>query len=139
MNRPVLFLIILFLAACKTAPPQPAIRISLINNKQSLKITGIDAAIMHDIARDTASDWQTLFAVYHMPADTDLKNYQPVQPGKYQLNDSVLVFTPDTPFVARQTYFMRYNNYAGDDNLWHYVQGKNKPGKIHYTDFTFKQ
>jgi hypothetical protein len=131
--------ILLFFLGCKNHTHQSAIHINLINNQKSLKISGINPVIMHDINRDTATNWQSLFAIYRMPADTDLKSYQPAQPGKYQLTDSVLVFTPDTPFIQHQTYFIRYYNYAGNDNLMDYIKGKNKPGQLHYTDLIFKQ
>jgi len=131
--------LLLFCLGCTYQTPVPAVRISLVNNKQSLKITGIDPVIMHDINRDSVSAWQSLFAVYRMPADTELKNYQPVQPGKYQLADSVLVFTPDTPFIKQQTYFIRYYNYAGNKSVWDYIKGKTKAGQLHFTDLIFKQ
>jgi len=132
-------LLLLLCLGCQHQTPVPAVRISLVNNNQSLKITGIDPVIMHDINRDSVSAWQSLFAVYRMPADTDLKNYQPVQPGKYLLTDSVLVFTPDTPFTKQQTYFMRYYNYAGNKSVWDYIKGKTKVGQLHFTDLIFKQ
>lgn len=93
---------------------------------------------MQDINRDTIGIWQSLFAIYRMPLDTDVKDYQPIQPGKYVLKDSTLVFTPDTPFVKQQTYFMRYYNYSGSKTIWDYVQGKTRKGQLHYTDLIFK-
>jgi len=132
-------LLLLFCLACKHPTQVPAVHISLINNNTSLKITGIDPVILADINRDTVKAWQSLFTVYRMPADTDMKNYQPVQPGKYLLADSVLVFTPDTPFIKQQTYFMRYYNYAGNKSVWDYIKGKTKAGQLHFTDLIFKQ
>lgn len=133
------WVLLLICLGCKHEEPATAVHISLINNSQSLKITGIDPVIMNDINRDTANRWQSLFAIFRLPADTDMKDYQPIQPGRYQLKDSVLVFTPDTPFVKQQTYFVRYYNYAGNKSIWDYVQGKTTKGQLHYTDLIFKQ
>ena len=74
-----------------------------------------------------------------MPADTDLKNYQPVQPGSYLLKDSTVVFTPDTPFTKGQIYFVRYFEFNKGDNIWDYIKGKRKLGKIQYIDLIFKK
>jgi len=136
--RKLLLLISIFCVGCTTKPLAPAIHISLIDNKQSLKITGIDPVILNDIDRDTVKNWQSLFAIYRLPADTDVKDYQPVQPGQYQLKDSAVVFTPDTPFIKQQAYFIRFYNYAGNKSIWDYVQGKTTKGQLHYTDLIFK-
>ena len=93
---------------------------------------------MQDINRDTASNWQSLFAIYRMPADTDMKDYQPIQPGSYQLKNNDLVFTPDTAFKAQQIYFVRYYNFTEHKGLIDYIKGKTQIGKIDYTDLTFK-
>jgi hypothetical protein len=138
MKKYIGFLLLICLG-CRPEKPAAIIHISLINNKQSLKITGINPLIMNDINRDTVSAWQSLFAVYRMPADTELKNYQPIQPGKYLLADNVLVFTPDTPFTKQKTYFMRYYDYAGNKSVWDYIKGKTKAGQLHFTDLIFKQ
>jgi hypothetical protein len=132
-------LLLLICLGCQSKTPVPTIHISLVNNEQSLKITGIDPVIMSDINRDTISAWQSLFAVYKLPADTDMKDYQPLQPGKYQLKNNTLEFTPDTPFVKQQTYFMRYYNYAGNKSIWDYIRGKTKKGQLHFSDLIFKQ
>lgn len=138
MNR-ISFLILLLCAGCQVKNQQTIIHISLISNKHSLKITGINPFIMHDINRDTSSNWQSLFPVFKMPADTGMKNYQSAQPGLYQLRDSALIFTPDTPFTKQQVYFVRYYNYAGDDSVWDYIKGNKRLGKLHFTDLVFKQ
>jgi len=124
---------------CTQSQHHIAIHISLTNNNQSLKITGIDPLILQDINRDTVSAWQSLFAIYRMPADTSLKNYQPVQPGKYQLKNNALFFTPDTPFTQQQSYFLRYYNYAGNKSVWDYIKGKTRVGQLHYNDVIFKR
>jgi len=93
---------------------------------------------MQDIERDTTQHWSTLFPVYKMPADTDLKNYQPIQPGRYLVKDSALVFTPDTPFMRGQAYFIRYYQYNKDDNTLNLIRGKQRPGKLRFIDLIFK-
>ncbi|MDB4926670.1 hypothetical protein [Mucilaginibacter sp.] len=137
--KKIWLLIICVCLGCTANPPKTTIHISLVNNNQSLKITGIDPVIMHDINRDTINAWQSLFAVYRMPADTAMKDYQPIQPGQYQLKDSILVFTPDTPFTKQQSYFVRYYNYAGNKNIWDYIKGNARIGKLHFTDLIFKR
>jgi len=83
--------------------------------------------------------WLDLVPVYRMPADTDMKTYQPEQPGKYVVADSIVTFTPDTPFVKTQTYFVRW--YHLDDNARpaDYLKGNRKPGQKYFTDLIFKQ
>ncbi|MDB5156818.1 MAG: hypothetical protein JWR50_1525 [Mucilaginibacter sp.] len=137
MKKQLIF-IVLICFGCRHKQSVTPIHISLIDNKQSLKIIGIDPVILNDIDRDTIKNWQSLFAIYRLPADTDNKDYQPAQPGKYQLKDSAVVFTPDTSFIKQQAYFIRFYNYAGNKSIWDYVQGKTTKGQLHYTDLIFK-
>ncbi|MGF7081231.1 hypothetical protein [Mucilaginibacter sp. UYCu711] len=132
-------LLLAFCFGCRPTPSATLVHISLTDSNKSLKITGIDPLILNDINRDTIKNWQSLFAIYRLPADTDAKDYQPIQPGQYQLKDSAVVFTPDTAFVKQQTYFMRYYNYAGNKSIWDYIRGKTTKGQLHYTDLIFKQ
>jgi hypothetical protein len=132
-------LLLIFCFGCSHNQPATPVHISLTDSNRSLKITGLDPVILNDINRDTVKNWQNLFAIYRLPADTDAKAYQPIQPGKYQLKDSAVVFTPDTPFIKQQTYFMRYYNYAGNKSIWDYIRGKTTKGQLHYTDLIFKQ
>lgn len=136
--KKLLLSISIFCVGCTARPPAPSIHISLTDSNRSLKITGVDPVILNDIDRDTVKNWQSLFAVYRLPADTDAKDYQPVQPGKYRLKDSAVVFTPDTSFIKRRSYFIRFYNYAGNKSIWDYVQGKTTKGQLHYTDLIFK-
>jgi hypothetical protein len=134
--KKILPLLILFTLAC-SKPKPPAIRVAMLTN--SIKVTGLDYAIASEINRDSVPEaWESLMPVYRMPADTELKDYQPTQPGVYKLQDSVIVFTPDTPFVKGQTYFLRYYQFAGTD-IWDYVRGKRKLRSIPYTDFVLKK
>jgi hypothetical protein len=132
-------LLLCFCLGCTNAPHATLLKISLANNNHSLQITGVDPNILRDINRDTVSNWQSLFAIYRLPADTDMKNYQPIQPGQYQLKGNALLFTPDTPFIKQQTYFLRYYNYQGNKSIWDYVKGKTQVGKLHFIDLIFKQ
>lgn len=133
-------LVILCVFSCKNAQVDTvSAHLSLVNDQKSLRIRGFDQTILNDIDRDSIKNWQSVFAIYRLPADTDLKDYQPIQPGRYQVHDSTLVFIPDTPFVKHQSYFLRYYNYAGNKTLWDYLKGKTTKGKLHYTDLIFKQ
>jgi hypothetical protein len=139
MNRfAVLFILLLF--GCTSKPRAPSVQISLINNNRSVKFKGLDYAMISEIDRDSVfGTWENLLPVFRMPSDTDLKNYQPIQPGLYQLKDSAVVFTPDTPFTKGQIYFVRYFEFDKGDNIWDYIKGKKKIGKIPYIDLIFKK
>ncbi|HWZ36246.1 MAG TPA: hypothetical protein VNW51_08815 [Mucilaginibacter sp.] len=133
-----LLLILVIAFGCKNKASQPAVHISLIDSNRSLKITGIDSIILNDIDRDTAKNWQSLFAISRMPADTDLKDYQPTQPGKYCVSKGSVIFTPDTPFVKQQPYFLRYYIHGSNKDIWDYARNRAKPGALRYTDLIFK-
>lgn len=131
----------LFFTGCSSNQPKVNnVKINLTSDKHSLKITGLDLLIVQDINRDSSGgNWQSLVPVFKMPIDTELKNYQPIQPGKYVVTDSVVVFTPDTPFIAQQTYFVRYYKFDANSKASDFILGKNKLGSLHYTDLIFKQ
>jgi len=133
-------LLLLLVFACSHKPQAPVVHISLINNNRSIKFTGLDYAIISEINRDTVQGmWQGLAPVFRMPADTDMKDYQPAVNGKYKLIDSAVVFTPDTPFVKNQTYFVRYFEFGDRGSTWDFVKDKKKLGKTPYIDVIFKQ
>lgn len=133
-----IWLLLLLCCSCTPQPHAPTIRIISIKNK-SIKFTGLDYAIISEINRDSVQEmWTSLLPVYRMPADTDMKDYQPVQPGVYQLRDSAVVFTPDTPFIKGQSYFVRCFQYSQDNATMSYLQGKKKLGKAPFVDLVFK-
>lgn len=137
-----IFYILPFLIAFACTPTKhpAAVQLSVIDNGQSIQFKGLDYVVMQDIARDSDKNvWQNLVPVYRMPADTDLKNYQPVQPGRYRLKDSAVVFTPDTPFVKGQVYFARNYRLGEGATLIDYVKSHSQPGKVHFIDLIFKQ
>ena len=99
---------------------------------------GLDYAVINEINRDSVTGvWETLLPVYKMPADTDMKNYQPVQQGKYLLKDSAVVFMPDTPFVKSRQYFMRFYQFGDGVTAADFITGKKQLGKVPYTDFVW--
>jgi len=131
------FLLMLVCIGCGRKPETP-VKAALVDSGRSVKFSGLDYAIVSEINRDsTAGLWKTLIPVFRMPADTDLKTYQPVQPGTYRIRDKAIVFTPDTPFTKGKTYFIRYYRFGGKDNLWDYIRGKTKLGRVPYTDLVF--
>jgi len=136
--RKLLLFVSIACISCAPKSSTTAIRINLVNNNQSLKITGIDPVILNDINRDTLKNWQSLFAIYRLPADEDAKDYQPIQPGKYQLKAGSVMFTPDTPFIKQQDYFVRYYNYGDNKSIWDYIRHRTTKGQLHYTDLIFK-
>lgn len=131
-------ILLLFCFACASKPKTPVIHISLTDSNHAVKVRGLDYAIVSEIGRDSVPGiWENFLPVYRMPADTDLKNYQPIQHGLYTLKDSAVVFTPDTPFVKGQTYFMRYYQFKGE-NVWDYIKGKKRLGEVRYSDLVIK-
>ena len=132
------FIILLFLMSCANKPADPAIEIGLIDSGRSLKITGLNYSVMQDVHRDSTNNWQNLMKIYPMPADTDMKDLQLAQPGKFMLKDSTLVFSPDTPFIKQRTYFLRYYNYNQTGDMWDFIKGKRKAGQTNHTDLIFK-
>lgn len=138
--KKMVVLLLLICIGCRSKSVTDSVQISLIDGGKHLKISGIDYAIMQDINRDTTTNiWQNLIQVYRMPADTDLKDIQPMQPGKYSVKDSAVVFVPDTPLDPHQTYFMRYYQYDKGSSAWDYIKNHQRPGNKQYRDFTFKQ
>jgi hypothetical protein len=134
------FLLIGLCFSCTTKTNKPMLYISLDSSKQTLKITGLSNVIVQDINRDTTTNkWQQLIPVYRMPIDTDMKDFQPIQPGKYWVKDSVIFFRPDTPFVQQQTYFVRHYHYDEERSVWGFIKGERRAGKTNYTDLIFKQ
>jgi hypothetical protein len=133
-----LFLAIIICAGCSNHHKPVDVKISLTDSNRSLKITGFDKLIIADIGRDTNNEaWESLLPVYKMPADTDMKDYQNVQPGKYVVRDSVVIFTPDTAFKKGQAYFLRYFMHDEGTSAWQLIREKKRPGSISYKDLVF--
>jgi len=101
----------LICASCH-APTSTETKVSihLSKDSQTVCISGLEYSILHELKQDslTQENWQGIFPIYHMPADTDMKDLQPEQPGKYQITDSLITFKPDTPFKKQQQYFARF-------------------------------
>ncbi|CAN5246211.1 hypothetical protein BH09BAC6_BH09BAC6_19770 [soil metagenome] len=139
MKRAIPFLMLISVG-CSPKPKQNIIHITLVNNQRSVQFTGLDRSIISDIGRDTTKGiWENLVPVYRMPVDTDMKSYQPVQHGTYQIKDSLVIFTPDTPFVKNQVYFTRYYQFDRGGKTWDMITGKKPPGPSHYIDLVFKR
>ena len=138
MKNVCLIFATLFCLGCSRHDKAINVRISLSDNNRSLKISGFDKAIITDIGRDSSNDaWQSLLPVYKMPSDTDMKDYQQVQPGNYKANDSVLVFTPDTAFNKGQVYFLRFFEHHEGASALQYIRDRKRPGSLSYKDLVF--
>ena len=136
--KKIWFLLAFFCISCSNTSKSPVIHIGKIDQERSIKISGLDAAVIQDIARDTSgANWQGLIPVYKMPVDTEMKSYQPVQPGTYHIANGAVIFTPDTPFVSHQTYFVRYYKLDAGSQLTNFLTERNKLGSLHYIDLTF--
>lgn len=131
-------MVLLFGFGCAHRPQSIHVKVSLTKDKRSLKISGFDKAIIADIGRDTSNEaWQSLLPVYKMPLDTDLKDYQNVQPGNYKVDDSLVFFTPDTSFKKGQAYFLRYFSHDEGTSALQYVRDRKRPGTLRYKDLVF--
>ncbi|HTK19140.1 MAG TPA: hypothetical protein VL442_06495 [Mucilaginibacter sp.] len=138
MKIAALFLAIIICIGCSNHPKPIDVEISLTDSNRSLKITGFDKLIIADISRDTNNEaWQSLLPIYKMPTDTDMKDYQNVQPGKYVVKDSLVIFTPDTAFKKGLAYFLRYIRRDEGTSAWQYIREKKRPGSISYKDLVF--
>src|ERR1700744_4636457 len=138
MKRAGLYLILLICCGCARKEEKLNLAINFADSNRSVKISGFDKAVVADIARDTANNiWQSLLPVYKMPADTDMKAYQKEQPGKYRFTDTIVVFTPDTPFKKGQVYFLRYYPYNESEDAWQYIKDKKRPGTLSHKDLVF--
>ncbi len=130
---------LIYLCGCTGRPAKVSPKITLSKDHRCLNISGFDKAIVAEIGRDTSSQaWQSLLPVFKMPADTELKDYQDPQPGKYAIADSLVVFTPDTSFEKGKTYFLRYYLYQQGDDTWQYITSKKRLGSLSYKDLIFK-
>jgi len=138
MKNVCLFFAIILCLGCSHAPKAIKVKIGLADSNRSLKISGFDKAIITDIGRDTNNEaWQSLLPVYKMPSDTDMKDYQNVQPGNYKVEDSVVVFTPDTAFVKGQAYFLRFFRHDEGISALQYIRDRKRPGTLTYKDLVF--
>jgi hypothetical protein len=126
------------LVTCKSDQSEQ-IKILFTNNHRSLKIIGLDYAATDELKTDTTgAGWQKLVPVYRMPNDTNLKDDQPAQPGKYRIMGTAVIFTPDTPFLKNQLYFVRNYEYQKGANVFDAVKKRRKIGRIPYTDLIFR-
>jgi hypothetical protein len=138
MKIAVGFLAVILCIGCSSHSKPFDVKISLTDSNHALKITGFDKLIIAEIGRDTNNEaWESLLPVYKMPADTDMKDYQNVQPGKYVVRDSVVIFTPDTAFNKGQIYFLRYFRHDEGTSALQLVREKKRPGSISYKDLVF--
>lgn len=139
MCKLAFFIVLVTFCGCSPAIKTPEITISKTPNN-SIKFSGLDLSMIQTLGSDSASTsaWQSLVPVYKMPADTDLKDYQPIQPGKYTTQDSIVIFTPDTPLQKGHTYFVRYYYFAQGSTLWQHIKDHRKMSAQPYTDLILK-
>lgn len=134
-----IFILLLTLFGCVSKPSNANITIGLTDNNRTLTIKGIGNDIAQEIANDSSNNiWQSLIPVYRMPADTDMKDFQKAQPGKYVVKTNAIIFIPDTPFVKQAAYFVRYYQYNTNNSALDYIRHRAKLGKTPYTDLIFK-
>ena len=131
-------LIVLFCFGCSTRKPELNIKVALSDSNRSVKIAGFDKEVINDIAQTADSAWEVLLPVYKMPVDTDMKDFQNAQPGKYVVEDSLVIFTPDTAFQKGQVYFVRTFDYNQAKDAWAFVREQKQKGAVGHKDLLFK-
>ncbi|MCC8409652.1 hypothetical protein LJ707_11995 [Mucilaginibacter sp. UR6-1] len=136
MKKAWCILLVLFAACSSANKDEITVKIS---GKNEIRIHGLPAEALSKLAHDTSNaKWLSLLPVYRLPADDELKDYQPEQPGRYKIVNNNICFTPDTAFAKGQSYFVRYYRYAEGGSLWDIIRKKNKPGDHPHTDLPFK-
>jgi len=132
-------ILLIALVGCAKHPQSMDIKVALTDSGHKVQISGLDKMIINDIGQDTSKEaWQSLLPVYKMPADTDMKDFQNAQPGKYSVKDSMVVFIPDTPFHKGQTYFLRTYDYSGAKDAWDFIRKQKGKGSAGHKDLLFK-
>ncbi|WP_448701022.1 hypothetical protein ACFGVR_02940 [Mucilaginibacter sp. AW1-3] len=115
-------------------------RIALSKDSQMVVVSGLDYAVLQELKKDSLPPeaFKTLFPVYRMPADTDMKNDQNEQPGVYQITDSLITFKPDTAFKKSQTYFARFYGHSTGNTPGKLAQGQGNLKAPKFTEVVFK-
>jgi hypothetical protein len=115
------------------------VNIRLSTDSQTVYISGLEYAILHDLKADTLNNQglQSLFAVYRMPADTDMKDLQKHQPGKYTVTDTAIIFKPDAAFAKHRQYFVRYYGGPVANSQTEVFQSKAKLEGQHFKEVIF--
>ncbi|RKR80180.1 hypothetical protein BDD43_0276 [Mucilaginibacter gracilis] len=142
MPRLILCFFLLVFVACHapSVKQNQGVNIRLAADSQSVCITGLDYSVLQEMKKDslTTENWQGIFPVYHMPADTDMKDLQNEQPGSYRVADSTITFTPDTAFKKHQQYFARFYGNTTNFSTSNLIRSKTNLKGQNYTEVVFK-
>lgn len=136
--KKALYLLMLFCFGCAGNKEDVQVKIKPRGNG-TLQISGLQPEMLYRLSHDTVAErWNTLMPVYKMPADTDLKDDQPEQPGIYTVSGGLVVFKPDTAFVKGQKYFLRFYQITEGGSMWDMLKPNSpRPGMHPYTDLIF--
>jgi hypothetical protein len=136
--KKTVWLLCFILAGCAKKPAQQQLSVRVVGTNEA-KFAGIDYNILSNLSQDSLglAQWQAILPVYKMPADTDMMDFMPPQPGKYKLVKDALVFVADTPFQKNTKYFARYYQLHDNSNAWDLMKGKWKNGAPKYTECVF--
>ena len=137
--KKTLCLLLLICLGCIKKPGQISLTVSVID-KNTISIGNVDNNLLANLAKDTIAyeQWKNLLPVYRMPADTDMKDYQQPQPGRYTLKNNAVIFSADTPFQKKGVYFVRLYHLQDDSNVWALLKGQWKQGSPAYKECIFK-
>ncbi|NCD69480.1 hypothetical protein [Mucilaginibacter agri] len=136
--KKTVWLLCLICCGCVKKDNQQAFGVKVMG-ANAIGFNNVDYNALANLQQDslTTAQWQAILPVYRMPADSDMKDFQQPQPGRYQLKDSTLVFLADTPFRQHSRYFARYYRLHDDSNVWTLLKGKWKHSTPQYTECTF--
>lgn len=85
------------------------LKIRLTADSSSVELYHIPLQVIDELRSESLQyeQWQNFFAVYEETADPDMRDFQPALSGSYALQDSMVVFKPDTVFQKGTAYFSR--------------------------------
>jgi hypothetical protein len=137
--KKLLYIVMLFCFGCAGKKDNIVVTVKPAANG-TIQISGLPADMLYQLNQDTIADrWYTLMPVFKMPADADLVDDQPEQPGTYTVTGNTVLYKPDTAFTNGSQYFLRFYHIEKGNSVWDMI-GKNKvrPGSHTYTDVIFK-
>ena len=105
----------IFLIASGCKPPVQSANnstllvIRLSPDSSAVELRGVPSEVLADFKSDslTEKEWNSFFAIYKVPADSELRDIERPLKGIYVIKDSIVNFTPAEPFHKNQSYFVQ--------------------------------
>ncbi len=95
------------LASCTSTNTKP-VSVNFNTDSSKIVISNINAVALLQIKSNINSyaSYQNLVTVLQIPPQNDTISLEKECPGKLSLNNTALIFTPNTPFVKGNTYLI---------------------------------